>query len=131
MVGCDKVSDSLSDMFEASPPGPGYHQKGSFNCSAWRPSIVGTLEHHDHIILANWATKANSSMPNHSIVDEAKKFFARSAFAGEYTQLPSLTSNNYWESNIVGNPRLPEGVKFLIAQFPVLFGTSAGRRVQQ
>merc|ERR1712070_1011450 len=80
--------------------------------------------------LANWASKANSSM-NHSMVDEAMKFFARSAFAGDYTQLPNLTSNNYWESNIVGNPRLPEGVKFLIAQFPALFGTSAGRRVQQ
>lgn len=134
MGRCDNVSDSLSDTSETGPgaPGPGpHHGMGSYNCSAWRPSIVGTLEHHDHIILANWATKANSSMPNQSIVDEAKKFFARSAFAGEYTQLPNLTSNDYWESNIVGNPRLPEGVKFLIGQFPALFGTSAGRRVQQ
>jgi hypothetical protein len=124
MNRCDNVSDSDTETMSQ-------YGMNSYNCSAWRPSIVGTLEHHDHIILANWATKANSSMPNHSMVDEAKRFFGRSAFAGEYTQLPNLTSNNYWESNIVGNPRLPEGVKFLIAQFPALFGTSAGRRIQE
>jgi len=134
MNGCDNTSDSLSDISETGPdaPGPGpHHRVGFYNCSAWSPSTVGTFEHHDHIILANWAANANSSVQNRSIIDEAKKFFARSAFAGEYTQLPNLTSNDYWESNIVGNPRLPEGVKFLIAQFPALFGTSAGRRVQE
>merc|ERR1711865_1231169 len=42
-----------------------------------------------------------------------------------------LSQRQYWESNIVGNPRLTESVKFLIANFPVLFGTDAGRDVQR
>lgn len=42
-----------------------------------------------------------------------------------------MTSNDYWESNILGHPRLPEGVKFLIGNFPLMFGTDDGRSLQK
>jgi len=67
-------------------------------------------------------------------VQEALAFFRRSAFAGEYASLTNTSkddSDRYWEANILGNPRLPEGVKFLVANFGTLFGTVTGKRLQQ
>jgi len=81
------------------------------------------------MILPNFDHNADQS--NGGRVAKAKQFFSRCSLAGSYEDLPPLTSNDYWESNIVGHPRLPDGVKFLIGNFPVLFGTDLGRQLQQ
>lgn len=68
------------------------------------------------------------------MVDGAKLLFERSAFVGNYAGLPKISSvetKSYWESDIMGNPRLQGGVKFLIANFATLFGTDMGRKTQQ
>merc|ERR1712093_826245 len=41
-----------------------------------------------------------------------------------------LEASAYYEANILGNPRLPDGVSFLIGNFHTLFGTDAGREMQ-
>jgi len=99
------------------------------NCSTWNPQVVGTLEHHNHMILPNFDHNAVQAQGGR--VAKAKQFFARCSLAGPYEDLPALTSNDYWESNIVGHPRLADGVKFVIGNFPVLFGTDVGRKLQQ
>jgi len=128
MQGCDPQDNDTRLEFPG-PPGPGH--KGLVNCSAWNPQIVGTLDHHDHLILAGWTTRGNKSNPRQSLVNNARLFFERSPFAGEYDKLPNVTTQHYWEANIIANPRLPAGVKFIVAHFPVLFGTSAGRKLQE
>lgn len=132
MSGCDADSEALLgqtsmvqevDVQGFAPPGQ------SINCSAWN-GAVGTLDYHNHLILANFDIHADESKSGSTRLDYAKAFFQRSAFAGSYTDLPTLSTNGYWESNIVGNPRT-KAVKFLIGSFPELFGTDDGRRLQQ
>lgn len=109
---------------------------GGANCSAWAPGqgVVGTLEHHDHLILSNLYYFASSkSQQKTSVFDNAKKLFERSAFAGDYTQMKNLDSAEvmrYWESDILGNPRLVGGVKLVIGNFANLFGTDQGSKLQ-
>lgn len=103
-----------------------------FDCDSWAPPIVGTLQHFDHVILSNlgvWAKAFNSTAE-----ERAVNLFTRSAFAGNYLDLPkvgSLEATQYYESNILGNPRFPEGISFLIGSFHTLFGTDGGRELQQ
>jgi len=135
-------SEYVHDMVEIAPVDTG-HYMGScptanghnmnYNCSAWQPATLGTLEHHDHLFLANFGLLTSAYGEQTSVVGEALAFFRRSAFAGDYTALPNTSkddSDRYFEANILGNPRLPEGVKFLVASFEALFGTSTGRDVQ-
>jgi hypothetical protein len=129
MGGCDDSASKVAGLQPASqvdsgskmPPGH------SVNCSAW-DGTVGTLDSHDHLILANFDIHADSNAGS-TRVDKARAFFERSAFGGRYDELPNVSSNEYWESNIVGNPKL-ESVKFLIGNFPSLFGTDSGRKLQ-
>lgn len=121
----ERNCNRTADMAPAPSPG------GNVNCSAYQPrdAAVGTLDHHDHLILSNLYYFAGGS----SVFENAKLEFERSAFAGDYTQMPALQSSEvmrYWESNIVGNPRLVGGVKFLIGNFKNLFGTDVGRKLQ-
>lgn len=114
MSGCDPADPVLT----------GHHNE---NCSTW-DGIVGTLQYHNHMILPNFAHNAQNGV---TVFDKAASFFKRSTLNGGYETLPNLVDNDYWESNIAGNPRLPDGVKFLIGNFPVMFGTSKGRELQQ
>lgn len=103
----------------------------NLTCNAWKPPQVGTFDHIDHIILANLGTW--SSQLNNSIEEQAVQLFGRSAFAGNYLNIPEITSMQgmtYFEANIIGNPRLPDGISFLIGNFHTLFGTDAGRELQ-
>lgn len=111
-----------------------HHHTGSVNCSAWQPEVVGTLDHFDHLILPNFAYWYNTSTQNKTLVDGAVQLFSHSAFAGNYEDLPPADKQSlmaYWESNVLGNPRLEGGVKFLIGNFPTLFGTDDGRQLQR
>lgn len=98
-----------------------------YRCGVW-DKVVGTLDYLDHVILPNF-----DMQPNSSRVKEAIEFFQRSAFAGNYSKLPPLTAKSamkYYESNLLGNPWFPDGVKFLIGNFPELIGTDDISRVQ-
>jgi hypothetical protein len=129
MGGCDDGASKVAGLQPASQvdSGSGMPPGHSVNCSAW-DGTVGTLDNHDHLILANFDIRADSKAGS-TRVDKARAFFERSAFGGRYDQLPSVSSNEYWESNIVGNPKL-ESVKFLIGNFPNLFGTDSGLKLQ-
>lgn len=105
---------------------PGTDQ--NFTCKAWDPTTVGTLQHFDHIVRPSLEIWGDG-------LTNVAKFFARSAMAGNgnYSQLSSMSSDEaerYWEANILGNPRFPEDVKFLIGDFASLFGTPTGQRLQ-
>lgn len=129
MSGCDQEFGSGKGLVQevevdgSAPPGH------NVNCSAW-DGVVGTLDYHDHLILANFDSRANESKAGSTRLDKAKAFFQRSAFGGSYVNLPEISSNEYWESNIVGNPGL-KAVKFLVGNFPELFGTETGRALQE
>ena len=106
------------------------------NCSYWPSRTVGTFEHYDHLIRGNTGSWSGGGVsgPAHSLANQTARLFARTALAdGGYGALPSLLSEEleqYWESNIVGNPRL-EAIKFLVPTFGALFGTGVGRKLQQ
>lgn len=110
-------------------------QSNDFNCSSWSPAVLGTMEHLDHIILANLGVWAGAR--NRSFLEEAEILFRRSALhasGSQYHALPKMTygaAAQYLETNIVGNPSLPDSVNFLIASFPKLFGTDSGKKVQR
>jgi len=108
------------------------------NCRGWTStSAVATWDHFDHLILENlefWRlSSTNGSGFLSSVYDEAQALFQRSAFGGDYARVPNITSlgvMKYWETNVVGNVRFPEGVRFVIGSFPSLFGTLDGHRLQ-
>eukprot|EP00928_Gymnodinium_smaydae_P040331 TRINITY_DN27361_c0_g1_i3.p1 TRINITY_DN27361_c0_g1~~TRINITY_DN27361_c0_g1_i3.p1 ORF type:complete len:499 (-),score=80.16 TRINITY_DN27361_c0_g1_i3:207-1703(-) len=101
-----------------------------FNCSAWNPTIAGTLDHFDHLILPNLG-----AMEFRTPSAEAPDLFKRSIFnTAGYEKLPSLSwlgMGRYMEPNILGNPALPEGVRFLIGNLPQVFGTPSGKKLQE
>merc|ERR1711971_358319 len=49
---------------------------------------------------------------------------------GGLPQLNPVTSNIYYEANILGNPGFPDGISFLIGNFHSMFGTNAGKELQ-
>lgn len=107
---------------------------GAINCSAWADNVVGTLDHFDHLILPNLAFPYNSSATNLTIYDGVRALFGHSAFAGPYEERSPITLQemmHYWEANILGNPRLPESVRFLVGNFGTLFGTEDGLKLQR
>lgn len=109
----------------------------ALSCSSWSPPVVGTMDYHDHVILASIETWPVGSGPlqSSSKYVEAAKLFERSAFSSAgYENLPSidlLSQMKYIESNLLGNPRFPEGVRFLIGNFCSLFGTAGGLSLQK
>jgi hypothetical protein len=128
MSGCDQefLGKGLVQEVRVDGSAPPGHK---VNCSAW-DGVVGTLDYHDHLILANFDMKADESAVGGTRLDKAKAFFQRSALGGSYVNLPEISSNEYWESDIVGNPDL-KAVKFLVGHFPALFGTETGRALQE
>lgn len=104
----------------------------STSCAQWEPPVLGTLEHFDHSILANlgfWSSGFNTS-----IEETAVGLFSRGPLAGKYLDLPKIGFRDlltFYEADILGNPRLPEGVSFLVGDFRRLFGTDAGRDLQR
>jgi hypothetical protein len=104
----------------------------NFACDEyWQPQTVGTLDHFDHIIYASFGlwTAANTTL-----AQEAGAFLRRSSFAGKYVDLPETNTSDafkYPESNIVGNPRFPDGLSLLIGGFAELFGSDQGRELQR
>merc|ERR1719456_1148211 len=81
-------------MFEmacnrSAMPNKSHHFPMRLNCDAWKPPTVGTLDHFDHLILANfgiWSGKANTT-----IEEEAVNLFRRSTFGGAYLDLPNIS----------------------------------------
>jgi len=134
----DMVEISATDtgMFElncnhSAFPNKSHKRFMQLNCSGWKPTIVGNMKDFDHIIIANLRTFSLNSTS--TVEEEAVKLFGRSAFASDYLKLPSvslLDGLKYYEANILGNPRFPDAVSFLIGNFYTLFGTDAGRKLQ-
>jgi len=104
-----------------------------FNCTAWNPLTVGTLDYNDHLLLPMFDIWAESDQ--NSRVDQALEFFARTVFAdGTYDDLPAFAGQGikkYYEANILGNPQYPDGIRFLVAVFGDHFGAASGLKLQE
>jgi len=128
MVAISPVDTGLYTMSCLSPK-PMFNMK--FACKKWDGS-VGTYDYFDHVILPNFEVFTNHS--NTTVIQEALSLFKRSAFAGKYTSIQNTSGDDgtrYYEANILGNPRFPDGVKFLVGNFPEIFGTSKMLEVQR
>ncbi|CAE7612124.1 unnamed protein product [Symbiodinium natans] len=108
--------------------------KKPLNCSAWTSAVVGTLDHFDHLILPNLQVPYNRSFTNETWRDGVRTLWARAFTSTPYEDLPGLNMKdmgNYLEADILANPRLPHAVKHVIGNFPRLFGTDDGRKLQR
>ena len=125
--------------------GHGFHHDPR-NCTAWDPTgfdpattqrlPVGTLDHYDHLVLANprWF---NGTF---SLSDTFARLLGGRAGGGSSdwgaANASSADFTTYWESNFAGSVHYDvggsarDGVSFLVASFPALFGTPWGRRLQ-
>ncbi|CAE7468245.1 unnamed protein product [Symbiodinium natans] len=121
---------------------PGNFTTPPLNCSSWPGQALGTLDHLDHLILPNLYMAYNTSAPlpfnmsgNRSVRDAVQTLFQRSALSkAAYQDVPPLdfwSSFQYLEANLLGNPPLPDSVKYLIGNFQVVFGTPEGRALQR
>merc|ERR1712216_143897 len=121
MIAIAPMDTGLFEMSCGAAAKPGKHLK--LDCDAWDMS-VGTYENFDHVIIPNLQLFTKAA--NTTAVQEAIKLFERSTFTGNYSKVSSVTSKDamrYYESNILGNPRFPDGVKFLVGNLPEIFGT--------
>jgi len=108
--------------------------KKPLNCSAWPSPAVGTLDHLDHLIIPNLQIPYNRSVTNQTWKDGVRTLWSRAFTETPYEDLPPLTLNDmgsYLETDVLANPRLPDTVKYVIGNFPILFGTDDGRKLQQ
>ncbi|CAE7663345.1 unnamed protein product [Symbiodinium sp. CCMP2456] len=123
---------------------PGNFTPPPLNCSAWPGQVLGTMDHLDHLILPNlymaYNTSATLPFPfnasgNRSVRNSIRALFQRSAISKvAYEDIPPLdfwASFQFLEANLLGNPRLPESVKYLIGNFQEIFGTPEGRALQR
>mmetsp|Transcript_75832 Transcript_75832/g.158087 ORF Transcript_75832/g.158087 Transcript_75832/m.158087 type:complete len:487 (-) Transcript_75832:281-1741(-) len=140
-------NDEVKDMVLAAPVDTGLWEMGcnksfsggwkppmQFFCKGWNGASVGTYEHFDHLILPNldfWRLPASKHAARPTRVDMAKKLFQRSAFATNPQNLTGMEVGQYFETNIVGQPRFPESVRFVIGNFATLFGHHFGRKLQK
>ena len=130
----------------ASSVGPSSHfHHAPRNCSAWDPTglintttvklPVGTLDHYDHLVLANprWF---NGTV---SLSDTFARLLGGDGEGGGGWGAQNVSNSNfvtYWESNFAGNVMYDrggspgDGINFLVANFPALFGTAFGQRVR-
>ena len=126
-------------MYEMTRLHPASRGNPALNCSAWSKdgkAVVppGTLDYLDHLILPNLWSAVNTTVSGFNVFDVARGLFTRSALSGiDYGDVPAIDNsirNDYFESDILANPPLPEAVKFAIAGFATLFGTEEGRDMQ-
>jgi hypothetical protein len=129
----EDVTHGEGRKIEVCVPGP-----KAYRCPAYPVSdaVAGTLQHMDHLILPNleFFMPEKDSNSKSKLRENIQKLFRRSAFAGDYTQLPKTNIDEaqmYWESNILANPRFKGDVKFVVASFGSLFGTEGGRSLQK
>ncbi|CAL1135925.1 unnamed protein product [Cladocopium goreaui] len=94
-----------------------------FNCSAYsHGKVLGTMKHHNHLFLINEDFWGNAS--------SLRSIFMRMEGAWGSHPLPGLNFLNYFEAAVLGRLELPASVRFLIGEFPTLFGTDLGERLQ-
>lgn len=93
-----------------------------YNCSAFSAfKQLGTMKHYKHLFLINedfW-TSASS----------LRSIFMRMEGAWGSHPLQGKSFLNYFEAAVLGRLELPSAVRFLIGEFPTLFGTELGERL--
>eukprot|EP00041_Stephanoeca_diplocostata_P015596 m.298601 g.298601 ORF g.298601 m.298601 type:complete len:520 (+) comp20092_c0_seq2:141-1700(+) len=87
---------------------------------------AGTMDHHAHLLqkYGNWY---GSSIAG----DRVAELLARMVLPWETA--PNVTHRHfdyYYEADMLGNPRIPDSVKFIVASVPELFGTDLGDKVK-
>eukprot|EP00039_Didymoeca_costata_P015210 m.254668 g.254668 ORF g.254668 m.254668 type:complete len:508 (+) comp16176_c0_seq1:191-1714(+) len=103
-----------------APTDPGH------NCSAWGACPVGTLDAHAHLLnpYADWygphlGDERLALLLNRLLVPWAN-----------VSNVTISLFDYYFEADLVGNPWLPESIKFVMASVPELFGTSLGQEIR-
>jgi len=117
-------------------------KKSPVNCSDWTGEpfrTVGTLSSGEHAAdaaadhtlwsFSQWETGGAMGTPAQKLAS----LLNRMLLQWDDEALPNMTVpqfDYYFEANLLGNPRFPEAVSFLIADMTVNFGTAEGRAIQ-
>lgn len=97
---------------------------GDSNCSAYAPLVqLGTMDHLNHLFLINEGFWFDESV--------LAVRFARMEGQWGTGKIPARHLLKYWEALPAASLQYPEDVRFLLASFPSLFGTSVGTQLQQ
>lgn len=130
--------DDTQDHCVSHIQAPGNGLFASPDCSSW-DGTPGTLEHFHHMILPNahfWnrtCCEPDGSAPPEDWRHTLAVQFAR--LLGGWRPRPAVplrisVHGQYWEANVLGAPLFPDGVQLVLGDFPKLFGTEDGRRLQ-
>ena len=136
-----EIASADTGVWEASCNDTIGPPKLNLNCSV-PITPVGTLDHFDHVMLFNlrqwaaapvspWRPWRKSPLPIRTPAEMAAALVARSALGPAYPMAPNVTFDvaEYWEANVVGNPRL-SAIKFVLPLFGALFGTAVGTEMK-
>lgn len=107
------------------------------NCSVWPKCTAGTIQHYNHILLSWMALTGNKYPPAHvgAYCTSQTDFIRKMVCAvppptlEPYPSVAGKTCNpegKYWEADVLGSVRYPEGVKFIVASFSDYFGNVTG-----
>jgi hypothetical protein len=123
--------------------GPHKHFNATFNCSALPnpTTTVGTLEHFNHMFLpflyfwnSSWRVEEKVQVQEVPISAAHHLAAVVHRLLSPWSSMPNVTSQEtmmYQEANILGTALLPTAVKFVVGDFPSLFGTQYGLKLQQ
>eukprot|EP00039_Didymoeca_costata_P016766 m.305121 g.305121 ORF g.305121 m.305121 type:complete len:452 (-) comp16446_c4_seq26:920-2275(-) len=113
------------------PAKPPHFFPPAFDCSKWAPTLVGSNDDKYHILLANirlW----ESASPGFLERFISRAFGPGSIADGVRSTTPVKASDilSFIEVDPVANVLMPGGVKFVVAAYSTLFGTSKGHQLQ-
>lgn len=105
------------------------------SCTVWGGATPGVVGHLDHLMIpfARWAGETPDAPPD---VDHARiaRLFARQLQPWGSTGYPNMTIaafDYYYEAQLLGNPRYDGGIKMVVADFKINFGTTNGDKIRR
>lgn len=103
------------------------------SCSVWTGTTPGVAGHLDHLMIpfARWADETSNPKVDHARI---ARLFARQLqpwSAPAYPNMTVLAFDYYFEAQLLGNPQYDGGVKMVIADFEVNFGSLNGDKIRR
>ena len=118
--------------------GPPFPTPPSLGCGGWNDSAVdcrvsghcpGTLDDYHHLFLPNARLWAHENTTGVIAQKELGSRLCR-LFNPSATEVSGEGTLRYWEAVVGGAPLYPDGIKFVIGNFPELFGTPGGQQLR-
>jgi len=127
----------VEDKILFTPTDSGKYYTQIPNCTVWPNCVAGTVQYYNHILLSWMALYgAPTYPPEHaggncaSQMDYIRKMVCELPPPTVTPYPPATTTCNsegtFWEADILGSVRYPEGVKFIVASFSDYFGNVTG-----